>query len=103
MKTNAVILALAFSALISALQSNPALADEKTVNGMLSVSKNDDGKITAVAVRTEDGKKYSISLDDNGKKLAADLAGKKVTVTGDVKEKDDVLWITVSEFKKAED
>lgn len=105
MKKNASLLTLvlAFIAMNALVHLSPALADEKTISGTISVAKDDDGKPTSVAVSAEDGTKYSIDLDDNGKKIAADLDGKKVTLKGDVKEKDNKLWVTVTEFKKSDE
>jgi hypothetical protein len=105
MKKNASLLTLVltFIAMNALVHLSPALADEKTISGTVSVAKDDDGKPTSVAVSSEDGTKYSIDLDDNGKKIAADLDGKKVTLKGDVKEKDNKLWVTVTEFKKSDE
>ena len=103
MKVNAIVPALLFSALMGALQINPALADEKTVTGRVFVSKDEKGNITSVVVSTKAGKKYSIILDDFGKKLGAGFDGKRVTVTGDMEEKDNVRWITLSDVKKADE
>lgn len=96
-------LVLAFIAMNSLFHVSPALADEKTISGTVSITKDDDGKVTSVAVSTEDGTKYAVDMDDNGRKLGTDLDGKKVTLKGDVKEKDNKLWVTVMEFKKSDE
>ena len=84
-----------------ALTTSMVLAAEKvTVTGTVAVSKDDAGAVTAVKVTSGDVT-YSVTLDENGKKLA-DLAGKKVEVTGTVEVKDEVKWITVENSKAVE-
>ncbi|RJQ51470.1 MAG: hypothetical protein C4530_20065 [Desulfobacteraceae bacterium] len=48
----------------------------------------------------EDGKVYSIAASETGDKPAA-MAGKKVSVTGTVAEKDGKMVVEVAEFKEA--
>ncbi len=66
-------------------------ADQKTINGQI----NDQKQLVA-----EDGKVYSIAASETGDKLAA-MAGKKVSVTGTVAEKDGKMVVEVAEFKEA--
>jgi hypothetical protein len=62
---------------------------------------DDDGTVLMVTLTGDDGKEYNVDLDDNGKKLAKDLNGKRAAVTGAVEDKDGVLTITVKSFKAA--
>ncbi|MCZ7646958.1 MAG: hypothetical protein M5U26_17165 [Planctomycetota bacterium] len=78
----------------------PVLAGDATVTGAVSVTQDGDN-VTAVTIKTEDGKSYSVTLDEKGKEVAKHN-GKKVTVTGEVAEKDGAHWITVKEAKAAE-
>ena len=64
------------------LLANAVLAAEEEakvkVTGTVTVTKNDEGGVTAVAVKAGDTV-TKLVLDDNGKKVA-EMAGKKVEV-----------------------
>ena len=102
-KTLMLGLVLFFVAANSVAISRLALADEGTVVGVVSAQKNDDGAVTQVTLKANDGTTYVVTQDENGKKLASDMNGKKVSVTGDVAEKDNQKTITVTSFKAAEE
>ena len=72
------------------------------VTGTVSAEKDGDGNVTAVNLKADDGTKYRVTVDDNGKKLVKDLDGKKAVVTGSLTEKDEQKWITVTSYKSAE-
>ena len=75
-----------------------AADDDVTLTGTVSVTKGDDGAVTAVKL-TVDKTVYNVVLDDNGKKLA-ELNAKKVEVTGTVATKDEVKTLTVKTMKE---
>jgi hypothetical protein len=95
-----LVLALVLSNAL--LLKQTVLADDKTVTGSVTCEKDGDGNVTNVSLKTDDGTKYTVTTDDNGKKLAKELDGKKATVTGDVTEKDETKWLKVSSYKAAE-
>lgn len=70
-----------------------------TLKGEVSVTRDDDKNIIE-ATLTADGNDYCITLDEKGKKLAAEMDGKQVEVTGTVTEKDDEKWLTVESYKE---
>lgn len=80
-----------------------AHAVDTDVDGVVDVKKSDAGEVQSVAVVTTDGVRYSVTMDDKGRKLAADLQDKKVHVSGDVKEVDEKKEITLSSFKEKQD
>lgn len=83
--------------------THPAWADEGVVIGVVSQQKNEDGAVTQVTLKASDGTTYIVAQDENGKKLGSDMNGKKVSVSGDVTEKDNQKTITVTSFKNAEE
>lgn len=89
-----------FTASAVLAEEAPAEPQKVTVVGTVSVTKDDAGAVTAVTVTAQDAA-YSVTLDENGKKLA-ELDGKEVEVMGVVTEKDGVKWITVESFKEVE-
>lgn len=95
-----LVLALVLSNALLVKQS--VLAEDKTVTGAVSCEKDGDGNISTVTLKTDDGVKYTVTADDNGKKLGKELDGKKATVTGEVTEKDDQKSLRVSSYKAAE-
>jgi DNA/RNA endonuclease YhcR with UshA esterase domain len=92
----AVLSLITASAVLAA--DAPAEPKKVTVMGKVTVIKDDAGVVTAVMVTAKDAA-YSVTMDDNGKKLA-EMAGKEVEVTGTVTEKDGMKWITVESFKE---
>jgi len=95
-------LVLAFVFGVALLQQNAVHAEDKTVTGTVSCEKDGDGNVKSVSVKCDDGTKYSVTNDDNGKKLAKEMDGKKATVSGDVTEKDEQKWLKVASYKAAE-
>ena len=89
-----------FTASAVLAEDAPAEPKKVTVTGVVTVIKDDAGAITSVMVISRDAA-YSITLDENGKKLA-ELAGKEVEVTGTCVEKDGVKTITVESFKEVQ-
>jgi P pilus assembly chaperone PapD len=83
----AVGLVVAFVLVVS-----PIMAADVTVKGTVSVTKDGDN-VTAISIKTADGD-VAVTLDAEGKKLA-DKAGKEVSVTGTVTEKEGKKTITV--------
>ncbi len=79
----------------------PAEPQKVTVTGVVSVTRSDDGDITAVMVTTKEAA-YMVTLDENGKELGTEMEGKEVEATGVVTEKDDMKWITVESYKEVE-
>ena len=77
-------------------------AEQKvTVVGKLSVTEDDDWNVTAAKVTTDGRVVYQIVLDEKGKKLAAEMDGAKVEVTGKlVKKGGPAKWLAVISFKE---
>ncbi|MFH1370401.1 MAG: hypothetical protein ABII09_03840 [Planctomycetota bacterium] len=78
----------------------PAEPKKVTVTGVVSVTKSDEGVVTAVMVTSKDAA-YSVTLDEKGMELS-ELASKEVEVTGVETEKDGMKWITVESYKEVE-
>ena len=89
MKHFLMIAAVVMSVLSFAM---PVVAEEaaQILTGTLSVEKNDDGVVVnaTLTVSGESEVVYNVVLNENGKKLAADMADKKVEVTGTVTKKE---------------
>jgi flagellar basal body-associated protein FliL len=99
----AVVL-IAGTALLSVVcfAAEKAPAESVKVQGLVSVTKDANGDITAVTLTTKDGVVYNVTLDENGKKLGEEMANKKVEIEGTVAEKDGAKWITVQSYKAEE-
>lgn len=75
-------------------------APQVTVKGtVVAVGKDAKGNVNAVAVRSDKGD-YKVVLKGKGKDLLK-MVGKKVEVTGKVREAKGKKSINVSEFKEA--
>lgn len=75
-------------------------APKVTVQGtVVAVGKDAKGNVNAVAVRTDKGD-YKVVLKGKGKELLK-MVGKKVEVTGQVREAKGKKSISVSEFKES--
>jgi flagellar basal body-associated protein FliL len=103
LKKNLVWLAvvlIAGTALLGAVcfAAEKAPAEMVKVQGVVGVTKDASGVITAVTLTAADGVVYNVTLDDNGKKLGEEMADKKVEVEGTISEKDDAKWITVQSY-----
>lgn len=92
-----------FAVLSMAGFSTAAFAVDKDIDGVVDVKKTDAGDLQSIAIVTTDGVRYSVTMDDKGKKLATDLQDKKVHVSGDVKEVDEKKEITISSFSEKQD
>ena len=80
-----------------------ALAEDAVkVTGKVSVAKDDDGNITAVKI-TAGETVNKVVLDDNGKKLGAEMDGKKVEATGTFSGEDDAKVFKVESFKEVKE
>jgi flagellar basal body-associated protein FliL len=95
---------IAGTALLSAVcfAEEKAPAESVKVQGLVGVTNDANGDITAVTLTTADGVVYNVTLDENGKKLGDEMADKKVEVEGTVAEKDGAKWITVQSYKAEE-
>ncbi len=85
--------------LVTLCETGLAQPKKVTLVGEVSVTRDDDDNITE-ATLTVGETDYNITLDAKGKKLAAEMDGKKVEVTGTVTEKDDEKWLTVESYKE---
>lgn len=94
------IFALALS--LGVVNSVNAAEEQQALTGTVSVSADDDGNITAVNL-TVGETVYHVTLDASGRKLGGDMEGKKVEVTGTVREHDDQKWIVVKSFKEVKE
>lgn len=97
-----LIVSLAFGAYAFPGSAAAAKAQEVTVTGEV-VNGVADGETAFVPVyiRTDDQGNYEVSTKMKGKELPK-FIGKKITVTGLVKEKKDGKTITVTEYKVLE-
>ncbi|MBN1393046.1 MAG: hypothetical protein JW947_09625 [Sedimentisphaerales bacterium] len=97
---NLAVLLIAGTALLSAVcfADEEAAAESATVQGLVSVTENADGAITAVTLTTAEGAVYNVTLDENGMKLGSEMADKKVEVEGTVAEQDGQKTITVLSY-----
>jgi hypothetical protein len=101
--TTLAVLLIAGTALLSTVcfagDTCPASATESVkVQGLVGVTKDADGVITAVTLTTADGTVYNVTLDENGMMLGEEMADKKVEVEGAVSEKDGQKCITVQSY-----
>lgn len=70
------------------------------VSGTVSVTKDDEGKITAATITTTKGTLYQVDLQKGkGEALAKTMDGKKVHAVGVITKEEDKRTITVSSFK----
>jgi hypothetical protein len=75
-------------------------ADKVTLTGQVTVTEDDDFNVTDVTLKGTDGKTYSVTLDEKGKKLGIEMDGAKVQVVGTVAEKGGKMWLTVMSYKE---
>jgi len=72
---------------------------ERTLMGRVVVIKDAQGKVTAAKLLVRKGLIYAIKLDENGNKLAAEMAGKRVSVKG-VREGQELVIASFEEVVK---
>src|SRR6185436_18503428 len=77
-----MLLSTMLAGLVFGFLALPVLADDTTIEGTITVTKEKDN-VKVVEITNSDGRKYMFVLDENGRRLA-DLEGKTVTITGDV-------------------
>jgi len=113
MKINAKVIGMVMAVVVVGLLSTsgyaqpaaPAKAAEATISGasdlagIVVVMKDESGNVQAVKLAEKTGKAYRVALDENGKKLAQELAGKKAEVKGVVTG----MEVKVLSFKAAEE
>jgi len=68
------------------------------VQGIVGVTKDAAGVITAVTLTAKDGAIYDVTLDAKGMELGKTMADKKVDAEGTVAEKDGAQWLTVQSY-----
>ena len=85
--------------LVTLCETGTAAPEKVTLTGEVNVTRDDDDNIVA-ATLTVGETDYKITLDEKGKKLAGEMDGKKVEVTGTVTEKDDEKCLTVESYKE---
>jgi len=73
-------------------------AETVTIKGKIMVTKDAEGKITAVKLQSRKKGMYSITLNAMGKELGEKMGGKRVEVTGMEMTKDDEKWLTVEKY-----
>ena len=71
------------------------------VDGIVNTVKDTGGNITAVYLNLsiQGEKVVQIVLNENGKKLGAEMDGKWVEVIGDVYDQGGVMWFEVKSYK----
>jgi hypothetical protein len=72
-----------------------------TIKGMLMVTKDAAGAVTAVKLENRRRGTFNIVLDAKGKELAEKMADKFVEVTGKETTKDNEKWLTVEKYTEA--
>lgn len=92
-KKNLVMLAVVLIASAALLIA----AETVKVQGLVGVTADAEGVITAITLTNADGAVYNVTLDEQGLKLG-ELADKKVEVEGTIAETDGQNWITVLSF-----
>ena len=97
-----VVAMLALLLVPAVLANEEAAAAAVTVSGTVAVTKGDDGAIKSIMLSEdkEHGAVYSVTMDDNGKKLA-DHDKKMVKAMGTVTEKDGAKMLTVTSVEEA--
>ncbi|MDD5327254.1 MAG: hypothetical protein PHY02_05510 [Phycisphaerae bacterium] len=73
------------------------------VQGLVGVTTNAEGVITAVTLTAQDGVVYNVTLDEQGLKLGTDMADKNVEVEGAVVDNDGQNWITVQSYTQEQE
>jgi hypothetical protein len=89
-----LVLSLGFAALTFAAE-----AEAVKLTGTISVTKDDDGKVTGAKLTVGEDAVYNVTMDEVGKKVA-EMDGAKVEVTGTVAAKEEAKWVTVKTVKK---
>lgn len=64
------------------------VAKKKTFAGMLTVTKDATGKVTALEIKNAKGAVRNIMVDEESTKMAQDLDGKRVRVVGTMEGKE---------------
>jgi hypothetical protein len=97
---NLAVLLIAGTALLNVVcfAGEECTAESTKVQGLVSVTKDVDGSITAVTLTTAEGAVYNVMLDENGTKLGTEMADKNVVVEGAVAEQDGQKTITVISY-----
>ena len=105
-KTPALI-GIATATVLSLMLVAPARAEgggkKVTATGTVSATFDDDWILTSARFTAQDGATYSLTLDKNGKKLADEMEGQDVQVSGTLVERDGAKWLTVHTFKKVDE
>jgi hypothetical protein len=76
------------------------LSGSQTITGIVSVTSDKDGKITAVTVTTKEKIAYQVVMDAKGINLGEKMAGKTVKATGEAETKDNIKWLTVKTYSE---
>jgi hypothetical protein len=77
-------------------------AESVTIKGKIMVTKDAEGKITAVKLHSMLKGMYSITLDAMGKELGEKMDGKTVEATGVETAKDTEKWLTVEKYSEVQ-
>jgi hypothetical protein len=81
-------------------------ADERVlINGVVSTIKDSSGAITAgtLNLKVEGEGIFNIVLDEQGKKLGAEMEGKWVEVIGEISMRGAEKWLEVKSYSKVEE
>lgn|GEM_PF-4799422 len=75
------------------------------INGVVSTIKDSSGAITAVTLnlKVEGEGIFNIILDEQGKKLGAEMEGKWVEVIGEIFMRGTEKWLEVKSYSKVEE
>lgn len=100
-------LAAGFAALSLWAPIDSAVAGQKRqrrfrTTGLVRVTRDAKGNVTAVELHADTGTRYRITLDKRGLALGREMAGEKTRATGAVSKKDDQTWLTVRSFTNIE-
>jgi hypothetical protein len=94
-----VLTMLVVGVITSGVWAAKALINERVIQGTVEVTRDMEGEITAVKLVVNDKISYPVTLDEKGKEMGENMAGKKVEVTGTVETKDKVEWLTVQSYR----
>jgi RecJ-like exonuclease len=75
------------------------------VDGIVNTSKDTSGNTVAVKLNlsVEGGEVFNIVLDETGRKLSIEMEGEWVEVTGEVYDRDRVIWMEIKSYEKFEE
>jgi len=93
-----VMVQFLFVGVSKAAEPNAPKSDPNTFRGIVVVTKDANGVITAVKLENRKHGTRNIVLDEKGKELGEKMADKLVSITGKETTKDGEKWLTVETY-----